>query len=253
MKFFSSKHVLGFYQAFRTWSENIPFSAGSRATDRKILRHLVGEPAPVIFDVGANIGSATIFFKKLFPDSQIYGFEPHHETFLDAKRRTRRLERVFLHNLAVGDTVEKRTLFVNTVASTNSFLKMNLESEWTSEQFMVKPAETQEVQVTTLDAFCARENISRIDLLKLDVQGFEPQALRGAENLLGSQSIAAIKIEVTPGDFYEKSTSFLEIEGALFAAGYRLWSIAHLHYGRHGEIRYLDAYYAPVSKADPDP
>ncbi|CAN0553730.1 unnamed protein product, partial [Laminaria digitata] len=172
---------------------------------------LVSAPAPVIFDVGANIGSATIFFKKLFRNAKIYGFEPHHDTYLEAKRRTGRLEHVFLHNLAIGETEEERTLFVNTVASTNSFLKMNPASEWTSEQFMVKPSETQEVQLTTLDVFCAQENINRIDLLKLDVQGFEPQALRGAWDLLSSQSIRAIKIEVMPGDFYESSTSFYEI------------------------------------------
>lgn len=240
---------MGHYQSFRTWSENIPFSAGRRVTDSRILRHLVSASAPIVFDVGANIGSATIFFKKLFRDAKVYGFEPHYETFLEAKRRTGRLDHVFLQNLAIGEAEEERTLFVNTIASTNSFLKMNTASEWTSEQFMVKPSNTQEVRLTTLDVFCARENIDFIDLLKLDVQGFEPQALRGASTLLHSQSIRAIKIEVMPGDFYESSTSFYEIEEILFAAGYRLWSVAHLNYGKHGEIRYLDAYYTPILKA----
>ena len=51
------------------------------------------------------------------------------------------------------------------------------------------------MQVTTLDIFCAENGIRQIDLLKIDVEGFEYVVLKGAQNVLMKGAIKAIQIE----------------------------------------------------------
>jgi len=69
---------------------------------------------PVVFDCGANIGMATLFFKWLYPDCEIHAFEPDPETFgvLSENVSRNKLRDVSLHNVALVATAGRLDLFV---------------------------------------------------------------------------------------------------------------------------------------------
>ena len=83
-------------------------------------------------------------------------------------------------------------------------------------------------------------DIQYIDYLKLDVQGFEPQCIDGAKNLIETKSIGVLRIEITPGNFYEKSFTLYEIEDRL-SPYYQLYTVLGLHYGKKDNLLYFDA------------
>ena len=67
---------------------------------------VTNNPNPIIFDCGANIGMATLFFKWLYPNAIIYAFEPQKTTFDILERNIKRnnLKDVHYFNLALSDT-----------------------------------------------------------------------------------------------------------------------------------------------------
>ena len=57
----------------------------------------------VIVDIGSNIGASILYFRDLFPRAEIYGFEPHLETFEILRRNVENLPRVRIFNYGLSD------------------------------------------------------------------------------------------------------------------------------------------------------
>ena len=86
-----------------------------------------------------------------------------------------------------------------------------------------------EVQVETVDAYVKKNNIKKINLLKIDVQGFEDEVLKGAQETLKLNKIDIIEIELIVGNMYEKTLSFNEIENLIYPYNYKLFAITNHH------------------------
>ena len=80
------------------------------------------------------------------------------------------------------------------------------------------------MQALTLDQFFIENRLQHIDLLKIDVQGFETAVLNGAKKVL--QKTSCRTVEVSFYDFYENSSSLLLVEQAMQNAGMILWDIS---------------------------
>jgi len=85
--------------------------------------------------------------------------------------------------------------------------------------------EKEEVDVITIDKFCADNDIHRIDLLKVDVEGYEKEVLQGAERMLASHAIRFIYAETTFLSDDLKHMHISELTGYLEPLGYRFLSI----------------------------
>ncbi len=81
------------------------------------------------------------------------------------------------------------------------------------------------VDVVSLDDYCRRYAIDHIDILKIDVEGGEYDALAGAENLLKSQAIDCIFIEFIERAAKRYGHSLIELRSALENIGYRLYCL----------------------------
>lgn len=187
------------------------------------VRTILGGDIRCVFDVGANEGQTATKLLDSFPRAQIYSFEPHEASFAELSKLADASPRLIATQAAVGDAAGTATFFVNKASVTNSLLKPAPGSD----DYLVQPGGMDSVTevrvpVVTLDGFCAARSLARIDLLKLDVQGFEIRALEGARELLSSGSVTFVYLEVSFVPTYEQQPLFPEVYQYLFDRGYRL-------------------------------
>lgn len=142
--------------------------------DRRILYSLIQEDF-VCFDVGANIGETTFNFAQLAPKGMVYSFEPVPFLFerLKANYDLNHFSNISLQNLAVSD--KKEELYFEIPDNKNSAgISLNKE----------KSSKSDVVYSITIDEFVRQHNISAIDFIKIDVEGFENFVINGGVNTL---------------------------------------------------------------------
>jgi FkbM family methyltransferase len=197
-------------------------------------------PKPrVIFDVGAHIGETARRYRSLFPLADVYSFEPFPNSFNALNSCLPGDAHFHPQNCALADIQGQAFIHSNKSSATNSLLPTSHKGpdSWGD---VVDTVRTVSVPVDTIDAFCSVSKISQIDILKLDVQGAELRALRGAHSMLSNGFIAAIYTEVLIAHTYEGQGSFEDIMRLLRECGYSLYDIQNLCY-RKGPLLQFDA------------
>jgi len=172
-----------------------------------------GSEILTIFDVGANIGQSVHKFKAGFPDSKIYSFEPVTRVFEQLKTNVADMTEVELFPCALGAAKGEATIHLGDHETTHSLIEGD----------RARGSET--VPVDTVDSVCHRLGIERVDLLKIDVEGYDLEVLKGSVGLLEEGRIGFVLVECgfTPGD--ERHVLFDWIRDFLHPFGYRLFGI----------------------------
>lgn len=176
-------------------------NSNSQSTLKRLLKGAADDPL-IVFDVGAFQGQSLREFRSIFPTSIIYSFEPFPDSF--AKLQAAQDGRSKCFNLGLLDVASKQKFFANKGSYTNSVLPLHNDAKrnWNDHAGL----EFQEeiiCEFTTLDQIVKQEGISRIDLLKLDVQGAEYRVIQGAKKSLESGLIDVVKCEVMLTDTYD--------------------------------------------------
>lgn len=135
-----------------------------------------------IVDLGANRGQFSLLARSLFPEVAILAFEPLPNPIGKYRKVFGNDARVTLYTVAVGSTEEEKKIHVSARDDCSSLFPI------TDEQLRIFPGtqevETLMVSVAPLSRVISDSAIVRPALLKLDVQGYELEALRGCESLL---------------------------------------------------------------------
>ena len=159
-------------------------------------------------------------------DLSIVGFEPLTERLDDRRCAEADLNLTLLPDF-IGDG-SQRTFHINNYDATSSLFPFNSAL---TEQFVelkdLHTVSTRTVQTRQLDDILPRKD--HVDFLKLDIQGFELEALRGAESLL--QRTSVIHCEVSFAEIYERQCLFSEIETFLRDRGFDFIDLVHPHRG----------------------
>jgi len=171
----------------------------------------------VVFDVGANEGQTAAHYVRAFPYAQIYSFEPVAATYKSLVQRVSKCQRVRTFQLAFADSNRTARIQLASVSGHNS-LQNELSDGASSSSGEL-------ITIRTLDSFCAEENITHIDLLKIDAEGFEFQILKGAEKMLGAHQIQFILAEVTFDSCNKFHTSFFHLAEYLHGCGYHFFDL----------------------------
>lgn len=167
--------------------------------------------SPIIFDVGAHKGESAKFFRDIFPNSEIFCFEPNPASVDHIQRLDQEKNKIFC--MALSDYDGKANFNVQDISHLSSLNKVNRLSESSLGYSQKEKHEEIKVNVRMGDSIIDEFGLDVIDLLKIDVQSNEESTLRGF-----SKSINMIKniiVEVSFYDFYERRSSIGGIENIL--------------------------------------
>ena len=168
-------------------------NSGELPALRYVRKNLVNAKEPLtIFDVGANLGKYANLIAKMFSQrkKEIYSFEPSKKTYAQLKKNCSNNKDVRFLNFGLSDKEEKVKLYLDKETSgMASIYKRRLD------YMNIYLNIEEEIQLKTLDGFCANNKIKKIDLLKMDVEGSELKVLEGAKNMLNERSIKFIQFE----------------------------------------------------------
>lgn len=182
----------------------------------------------IVFDVGANVGNWTALALSLNPALHVHCFEPSVAAFQRLQARAFEKGRVTLNPLGLSASPGEMTLHLfGEAAGTNSLYRR--------EGLPIEQTQTEQIRLDTLDAYCQRAAVARIDLLKLDVEGHELAAMQGAQQMLAQGSIRQIQFEYG-GSYIDARILLKDMFELLTAYGYRL----HKLYPR--QLRPIDRY-----------
>ena len=205
-----------------------------------IIRKLLNNQHPVIFDIGACDGSSIQEFKLSFPNSHIYSFEPFSASFNNAENIGRSYPNVNVYQLALSDSNGQKDFYVNKSKATNSLFKPKITSSFIDDHAV--PEQCIKVPTITLDKFVDENSIENIDILKLDVQGGELMVFEGAKKTLQNKKINIIYTEVWLLEGYEGQPLYHDIAALLSTYGYHPFGIYNMHYRKNdGHFLWGDA------------
>lgn len=145
----------------------------------------------VVFDVGANTGEYSMLVDQIFEGkAEIYAFEPSGFTFQQLKNEVDLITQIRPVNLGIGMEKTKLQLFSGGRGRTTaSVYNLKYKLHAFIDDF------TESVQITSVDLFCNENNISSIDILKIDIEGHELAALYGSKEMISSKEIKFIQFE----------------------------------------------------------
>jgi 2-O-methyltransferase len=228
----------------------------------KTIKSLVNKVDPVIFDIGANNGSSLDEFKEWWPQSQVHCFEPQDECLPELNESANRLSnegKVYINHIAAGNKSNETAKFYthDINSGVSGFNKINMKSRDSldlnklEKEGLEKKIEygntlnhVREVATLRLDDYISSHDtpIERINLLKIDTQGFEPEVLEGLGEKLNMVDV--VLTELMFYDFYERSLSFSDIEKYLLKAHFQLYDISHIAKNpMNGRTDWIDVIY----------
>lgn len=159
-----------------------------------------------LIDIGANNGDYSLLLNNVFEDANIYSFEPMKEIYEEAQKVLAPYSNTKLFKYGMHSSVGKLTLY-NSSDNHNDQISTSYKQGLVDFYGVDKVNEFQ-IDVNTLDNFCAENGLDTIDFLKIDVEGGEMEVLKGADKLLANEKICAIQFEFN--DFNVSSRTFMK-------------------------------------------
>lgn len=194
---------------------------------RKILEKI---KYSTLIDIGANKGQFSLIINQINPASKIHAFEPLSAPSAKFKKIFANNPNITLHQLAISDTEGKSEIHVSQKEDSSSLLPIG---KLQNQIFPgTKESHTETIITKRLDSVLSEEQITAPALLKLDVQGFELNALKGCETLL--HCFEHIYVECSFVELYEGQSLAHEVIAFLQERNFKLKGIYNTYYDKSG-------------------
>jgi len=146
--------------------------------------------ATTIFDLGANVGYASIYFANKYPNAKIFALEPEINNYVIAQKNTANYPNITLIKGAVWNKLEDLNLVDNGFGEGGYMVEKGLGNNV--------------VRGYTIDEIMKLMNITTIDILKIDIEGAEKEIFEtNFENWIPNTKVIIVETH----DRYKKGTS----------------------------------------------
>lgn len=175
----------------------------------------------VFLDIGANVGYYTLLAAEIVGEGgRVHAFEPIPSNCATLREMVaeNRLINVEINQVAVSDGCEETTTLYLREGADSSGLASIARSP-TAKNLPIS------VSTTSLDNYVREKGVKHISLIKLDIEGAEPLAVRGGTALLASADAPDIVMEINPFLLARSGSSPSQLKGLLVAHGYTLYPI----------------------------
>lgn len=187
--------------------------------DEKISKALLKKYLPsnaVIIDCGAHDGSDSLELARQFPKGIVHAFEPIPDLYQRLQQKARIVPNMRCHQLALADQNGMLDFHVSEGSSDASSSLLEPKDHLQDHPDTVFH-KTITVQANTLDTWAARNNIPNVDLLWLDMQGFELNMMQESKIILDTVSVIHTEVSLTETykgvALYKDYRHFLEEKG----------------------------------------
>jgi FkbM family methyltransferase len=184
---------------------------GFKEIAKEKLLQLNSNPVTVI-DVGANIGEVSFSFANNYPNATVYGFEPHPTTFQKLKRNhaLNSFKNLHLQNLGLGAQTGE-VHFEEREIGNPGMNRVTSNPERSAHR----------ITITTLDSFVTEKQVSSVSIIKIDVEGYEHEVLKGASAILTNHK-PILFIELDDSNLMEQGSNASDFIEFIESFGYTI-------------------------------
>lgn len=197
------------------------------------LRHLPAVDYRFVIDAGANRGAFTDAFLRLHRPERVVLVEAIPDLAMKLKARFEGDPRIAVVSAALSDQNGEAQFEINRSEASSSLLSIDpRNSEWFSRDLTVANSIT--VLTLTLPELMKRQQLERVDLLKLDLQGAERLVLTGGAEVL--DRVRVIYSEVFFERLYAGAWLFWELNEFLAERGFKLCGLSNIVHAADGDL-----------------
>lgn len=179
------------------------FKAYADRAERQLLKKILSS-GDVVVDAGANIGIYSQFLSGCVGGTGVvHAFEPSSENFKRLQSATRKLANVRLSQAALGECSGRSRLYLSE--------KLNVDHRTYMTEEESRPSVP--IDITALDDYFPPGQ--RVDLIKMDIQGYELHALRGANRVLADNPALKLLVEFWPYGLKQAGGKWVELLSTL--------------------------------------
>lgn len=199
-----------------------------------------------IVDIGANRGQFSLAARRWAPTANIIAFEPLEKAATTFRRVFRKDAKVSLHQTAIGPQAGETIIHVAAADDSSSLLPMTALQEKLFPG--TREIGTEKIIVGPLSDFVSENDIVPPAMLKLDVQGFEFQALQGCANLL--DRFDCVYVECSFMELYAGQKLADDVIQWMLAKGLSLKNVFNMAYDNTGKPVQADFFFEHSTNAE---
>lgn len=175
--------------------------------------------ASTVIDIGANVGAASFFFLKHFPDANYYCYEPDGDNFSYLTKNLASYKNINLFNYGLYDKDCKKTLYKGNLQSLQNSIHKSLEVSDSGDEIELKEASSELTEV-----------VDKYTIIKIDTEGCELNILQSISSLIK-------KVKIIYLEFHSEEDR-VEIDKLLLPT-HALWGCS-MKYAHRGDVCYVN-------------
>ena len=220
----------------RTINYIINYLVSNNINENKLYKSLNNLEEIKIVDIGSNQGD---FFRKInrilnHPTLVVYSVDPNQELL---NKQNIQKGTLYKFPLAIGNFNGEADFYEKEISSHSSLLDINFNEELPHNETTKR-----KVECKTLEKFISDQNLKKIDILKIDIEGFESKIISDIINITKFCEINIIKIEIMfrndKGEYDDQN--WLQILNVLSSSKFKLIGMSNIKY-KNNKLFFFDA------------
>lgn len=197
------------------WEWKLEMLLGRYEVETTALFKQIVRPGAIVIDIGAHVGYFTRLFSSLVGESgKVYGFEADGENYHLLKKNTAWCRNVTLIQKAVSNADGSIDFYhIENSTGCHSTVRPDI------------PARKTSVPAVSIDSFVHGNNIQRVDVIKMDIEGAEPLALQGMRAMIKANPELQLVTEFNSSALSQGGTDPIVYLRELESCGFNLYGI----------------------------